>query len=165
MSVCSLSVALVEQVTRPGHFHKLSPPPLGHYDTPHALYEALRNPTMNYTVLVPPSESLAFLPKALGHGLMTHAQALSILMLHIIPGRFGARDLTLAANDGQYAFSLATLPCMQLAGKTLCSFRLGAMCTPISMKYVLLVFHSVQSTRSNLRTELEVACTSGCFEQ
>lgn len=127
---------------------------------------------MNYTVLVPPSESLAFLPKALGHGLMTHAQALSILMLHIIPGRFGARDLTLAANDGQYAFSLATLPCMQLAGKTLCSFRLGAMCTPISamctpirMKHVLLVFHIVESTRSNLMTELEVACTSGCYEQ
>lgn len=90
-------------MTRPGHYHKQEPPPLAEFDTPDALFEALQTPTMNFTVLIPPREYLEFIPKALAYEMMTHGEALSILMLHIIPGGFVARDLTLAANSGQCA--------------------------------------------------------------
>lgn len=91
------------QVTRPKYYANQRPPSLGDYSSPEALFEALRAPLINFTVLVPPLEQLEFLPVALEHELMTHADALEILLLHIIPGGFSARDLGLAAHDEQCA--------------------------------------------------------------
>jgi hypothetical protein len=97
------------QLTRSVHYTEEEPPPLGSFDAPEALFQALQTPVENYTILVPPHSDLDFLPQALKQDLLTHRDALRMLLLHVIPKRFPAASLALAASRGECVAS--TAPC------------------------------------------------------